>query len=109
MQNTVVPVLPAPSLGCFYWRKDEVILHYKVEETFKLMSQKTCAESCLKYSYKYFGLANGDLCFCGDEILNKAPLDKKKYCNAQCKNYHFGQKCGGSIAMEIFELLTEEI
>ncbi|PAA91226.1 hypothetical protein BOX15_Mlig028911g1 [Macrostomum lignano] len=69
-----------------------------------MMNQETCATACMKWSYKYFGLANGDRCYCGNEIVTAFKLNKT-YCYWQCKNAEFGQKCGGRIGMEIFDLV----
>ncbi|PAA81933.1 hypothetical protein BOX15_Mlig001653g2 [Macrostomum lignano] len=104
--SAVFPLVPAPSKGCYYWRSYEHLLEYKSTNNFTMMNQETCARACMDWSYKYFGLANGDRCYCGNEISGPAKLDKT-YCNQQCKNAEFGQKCGGHSAMEIFDLIVK--
>ncbi|PAA91529.1 hypothetical protein BOX15_Mlig020751g3 [Macrostomum lignano] len=105
--GVTIPLVPAPSKGCFFWSPTERVLHKEVKKNFQVMNQKECASSCFKIYRKLFGLANGNRCYCGNQILNGNPM-AKRFCNQQCQNAQYGQKCGGPLAIEIFDLVPTE-
>ncbi|PAA92753.1 hypothetical protein BOX15_Mlig026601g1 [Macrostomum lignano] len=107
----IIPLLPAPSKGCYLWTPEERVLHAEVLDKFPVMNQEVCARSCLKKQALLFGLANGNRCFCGNVIISEAAeaVIEKRFCDKQCHNAESGQKCGGAVAIEIFDLVTTQI
>ncbi|PAA54186.1 hypothetical protein BOX15_Mlig011934g1, partial [Macrostomum lignano] len=104
---TTAVIVPAPSKGCYYFKKDKV-LDFELEQNFAAMNQRMCAEGCLQWSYKYFGLAKGNECHCGNRIL-QGKAAPNRLCNARCKKGIENETCGGPKAMEVFDLLTTHI
>ncbi|PAA91528.1 hypothetical protein BOX15_Mlig005381g2 [Macrostomum lignano] len=103
-----IPLVPAPSKGCFLWDPIELVLNFEMKENFPVMNQENCARSCLKKSTKLFGLANGNRCYCGNKIIRGAAVTQD-YCNQQCQNAQYGLKCGGSLGIEIFDLVLIKV
>ncbi|PAA91241.1 hypothetical protein BOX15_Mlig009486g1 [Macrostomum lignano] len=97
------PMIPAPSKGCYHWGNGYSVLNREIKEDFKYMSQRVCASHCLMETrWKYFGLADGRRCLCGNKIQSQ--IIPKYYCNASCFNYLYHKKCGGRGAIEVFDL-----
>ncbi|PAA91530.1 hypothetical protein BOX15_Mlig008306g1 [Macrostomum lignano] len=106
--SVMVPLVPAPSRGCYVFVYGHKLLSIEVKKNFEFLSQQVCASECLaRGKYSFFGLAWGNRCFCGNQINRGTALPSNKiFCRTQCKNFHHGELCGGDGQMEIFDLVA---
>merc|ERR1719231_1270133 len=75
----------------------------------RYMTQAICAYRCKRFNTKYFGVQNGDECFCGN---THGKYGKAENCDKDCtgtvKKAFFGsfekktQNCGGALANKVF-------
>nr|XP_022311369.1 kremen protein 1-like [Crassostrea virginica] len=87
-------------LGCF-----EDSHNYALESgphSLLINGQRQCASHCDTLgSYRYFGLQDGDQCFCGNTMRNNPKQLPKNMCDQLCEGNH-QEKCGGELKMLIF-------
>jgi hypothetical protein len=82
-------------VGCY---EDTTKVHQLAFPLGSPFSIDLCFKSCEKAGYAYFGLKNGDSCWCGDDSSN--PLPSAETCDKKCK---VGPgKCGGANALSLF-------
>lgn len=67
-------------------------------------SIEACADFCLP-TYSFFGVENGQDCWCGDSISTQAQTLEDTSCNANCTGTN-SETCGGSSAIEIYGVKT---
>ncbi|PAA84335.1 hypothetical protein BOX15_Mlig010030g1 [Macrostomum lignano] len=105
----VYPVIPKFPIGCYYYKKTIEGFRTPVLES-KNMSHLICATECVRRNvngkYIYFGIANGDRCFCKSGFSSLTGISiPMSYCSYRCQQ-NDKQFCGGGIGILYFNLDT---
>ena len=66
------------------------------------LTQDQCVRACTKEdkSFSYFGLQNGDSCFCGTKYGRYGKI-ADSFCNKKCTG-NSEENCGGELANNLF-------
>ena len=66
-----------------------------------------CKDTCQEKGYTYFGLENGDTCWCGDEFGSLGQDSASLTCSTQCIGTA-GQLCGSSDSNSVYEITNTD-
>ena len=109
-------LFPTEYLGCYGDDKKVGPLNDVIEQRalpFQIQhftGKRDCINQCYGSGYKYAGLQNGDLCFCGKDFDKYGRLDDAQ-CNIECRKplggplkftENFFQSCGGRWANSVY-------
>uniref|UniRef100_A0A1I8G5H5 WSC domain-containing protein n=1 Tax=Macrostomum lignano TaxID=282301 RepID=A0A1I8G5H5_9PLAT len=85
--------------GCYLRRGSGANLKFSVSSS-EPMTIESCQKDCSRYTFRYFGVADGTYCFCGNtKPYPKVPLFR---CDQKCPGNYY-QICGGSNSMVVYE------
>jgi hypothetical protein len=91
---------------------------YNVQETTNDMDTSTtindspnllgeCKDTCQGKGYKYFGVENGDTCWCGDDFGSLGQNSASLTCSTPCIGTA-GQLCGSSDSNSVYEITNSD-
>ncbi|PAA60764.1 hypothetical protein BOX15_Mlig031339g1 [Macrostomum lignano] len=94
------PPLPNTKfLGCYKALKREPLLDTFDYKPYDL-TKKYCLDSCFSKRFVYFGLLDGNICQCGQQIKK---YQWAKNCNMPCSGKK-SETCGGVRSTEVYEI-----
>ncbi|ODO07533.1 glucan endo-1,3-alpha-glucosidase agn1 [Cryptococcus wingfieldii CBS 7118] len=93
------------ALGCAIDSSNRVLSEYSV--SMSDMTVNSCLSACEDLGYKYAGVEFGEECYCSSTLASAVTYDEDQ-CNVVC-NGDEEETCGGTWAIEIFELISSAV
>uniref|UniRef100_A0A1I8J137 WSC domain-containing protein n=1 Tax=Macrostomum lignano TaxID=282301 RepID=A0A1I8J137_9PLAT len=85
-------------MGCY---NDKVVRDLPFLAKIGLVTLNNCRQACWRYGFKYFGVQNSNLCYCGDTYNKYGKVDDVR-CQKRCLG-NKAQICGDLWLNNIYE------
>ncbi|PAA81169.1 hypothetical protein BOX15_Mlig028452g3 [Macrostomum lignano] len=92
------PAFLFKSMGCY---NDKVVRDLPFLAKIGLVTLNNCRQACWRYGFKYFGVQNSNLCYCGDTYNKYGKVDDVR-CQKRCLG-NKAQICGDLWLNNIYE------
>lgn len=92
---------------CYKNSNGKAALIDNTDEPNDSLTKESCDEACNDLGYKLFGLENGNICACGNQVTSKSSVAARVKCAQKHCTGDSSEDCGGSKFMLVYPVTKE--